>query len=127
MAIETSRGVAKSEGVFHDAARKVMKCHKIHFVHGNHVKTQIFIKIRFSRRGNDRIRKMHETVGIPCSNWVKFKPRIPQNRLFAPKRTFPQKGDFGAKSTLWREKATSGCLFALFRPGASKHQFRLTF
>ena len=53
--------------------------------------------------------------------------RITQNRLLDPKRIFSPKGDFGAKSALWREKATFGCFCALFRPGGWKHQFWLCF
>ena len=53
--------------------------------------------------------------------------RITQNRLLGPKRTFPLKGYFGAKSALWREKSTLGPKSALLRPGGSKHQSGVTF
>ena len=42
MAIEIIRGVAKPEGVCHDAARKVVKWHENHFFDENHVETRKF-------------------------------------------------------------------------------------
>ena len=53
--------------------------------------------------------------------------QLTKNQLFDTKVTFSLKREFGAKSTLFRENATFGCLFAPSRPGGSKHKFGLTF
>ena len=104
---ETIRGVAKSEGVFRDAARKVVKRHKIHFFRENHVK-----KVKNSWKSHFASRKTQNPQNArnpmnSLSKLVEIPPESPkitlwaQNTLFHPKVTLARKVRFGAKRRLW--------------------------
>ena len=109
--LKSIRGVAKSEGVFRDAARKVVKRHKNHFFDDFAWKCWSFHKIQFLRHGKLKFRKMHETIWIPIPNLLEF-------HLNLPKSPFVPKTHFFAQRRLWREKcalARKGGFGALFR------------
>ncbi len=94
------RGVAKSQGDFHDATRKVVKSHNIHFSMKITWNMEFSHKVHFCVTGKPKSAK--------CTKPYEFPPQIAwnstrntQNRLLVPNTLF-------TKRRLWREK----CAFA---------------